>query len=355
MTDDGRLSRNISLYNVFNAGKRSVTLNMGHPRGADYLRQLIAVSDVMIDNFLPTKMAAWGFSYEEVRAINPRLVVVSMPFMAPGSPYQDLMGFGRSMLAMSGFNSVMGFPGDPPLGTNNDYPDFCFNAYNPALAILAALFHRDRTGEGQYIEVWQYESTVAALETTLLRYTANGERVGQEGNHVAYAAPHGVYRCDGDDRWCTIAVRTAEHWQGFCESTGHSDWLVDPRFESLASRKANESALDMLVEEWTKDQTPEDVMRTLQAAGVPSGIAQNAQDLVDRDPNLSTRERFVRLDHEEDGLRVYGGLQAHLSETPGRMTTASPLLGEANEYVFRELLSLSEDEVNQAYIDGVLS
>ena len=351
---DNKPGLNLSgFFNNFNSGKLSITLNMNHPDGVDLAKRLIRVSDVVVNNFSPGIMDRWGLSYEAVREINPAIIMAEMPVGGRTGPYKSMIGFGATIEAFAGLNHLTGYPDRPPTGTEINYPDYASNPYHLLFAILAALHYRNTTGKGQYIEVAQLESTVSVMETNILDYTVNGNVQMRAGNRVPYAAPHNTYRCQGDDRWCAIAVTSEEEWRSFGQALGGPDWTKDPRFASLSDRKRLEDELDQLVEQWTLTHSPEEVMTQLQTAGVPAGVVQDIADMVDQDPQLRERGFYVPLEHAEAGTALYDGLVARLSDTPGAISRPAPLLGEHNEY-FRELLGLSEEELDQLIVAEVI-
>jgi benzylsuccinate CoA-transferase BbsF subunit len=219
------------------------------------------------------------------------------------------------------------------------------------VAALSAMHYRNRSGTGQYIELVQFESALSWMETTILDYTVNGRVRKAEGNRSPLAAPHGIYRCMGEDRWCAIAVVSEEQWKAFCEVLGNPAWVTDARFATLQSRKANEDDLDRLVEEWTSKRTAEDVMRLLQARKVPAGVAQTGEDLMLNDEQVKYYESFVELDHP-DGKALCENTAIGFSATPCRVRTAGPSMGEHNEYVYGQVLGMSEDEINECYVEG---
>jgi benzylsuccinate CoA-transferase BbsF subunit len=191
------------------------------------------------------------------------------------------------------------------------------------------------------------------MAPVILDYMVNGRVAGREGNRRAGAAPHGAYRCRGDGRWCTIAVFDTREWEGFCRVIGSPFWCRDPRFSSLAARKENEDELDRLVEAWTIGRSPEEVMEMMQAAGVPAGVVQTGQDLLEKDPQLKHRCFFRELDHPEIGSHYARGPCFLLSRSPW-LPQRSPLLGEHNEYVLKELLGMTDEEVSELVARGVL-
>lgn len=347
-------SPNLSgFFNNLNSGKRSVTINMRTPDGVEVARRLIALSDIVVNNFAPGVMDRWGLGYEELKKVNPAIIMGEMPVGGRWGPHKGMIGYGATVEAFSGINEMTGYPDRPPTGTEINYPDYASNPYHLASALLSALHYRNRTGCGQYIEVAQLESTASVMETYVLDYTANGRVQSRTGNHVSYASPHAVYRCAGDDRWVAIAVTSEEEWCGFRRALGDPAWATEERFSTLEGRRANEEELDRLIEEWTACRTPEDAMHLLQAHGVPAGAVQNMEDAMTRDPHLAARGFYVPLEHPEAGRTTYDGLVAKLSATPGQLRAPAPLLGQHNDYVFRELLGLSEGAVNQYIIDGV--
>ena len=373
---DVPLSYNISgMYNNYNPGKLGITLNMNHPGAVEIARKLISMSDVVLDNFIPGAMEKWGLIYEELVKIKSDIIVCTMPVMGITGPYALWRGFGTSIRTMAGIDYMTGNPDRPPIGTGMAaWPDFTCNPYHAATAILAALHYRNKTGRGQFIEIAQFESTACWTETAILDYTVNGRIQTGMNNRLPYAAPHGVYRCRGEDRevdycampdsepmrrkkderWCAIAVFTDEEWEAFCGAIGSPPWTKEERFATFAGRKDNEDELDRLIGEWTRDKSPEEVMILLQQAGVAAGVVQDGEDLQTRDPQLKERGFYVYLDHPEAGTIAHDGLTFSLSATPGEIRQRAPLLGEHNEYVYREILGFSEDEVNQLIMDGVL-
>jgi benzylsuccinate CoA-transferase BbsF subunit len=366
---------NISgMYNNFNPGKLGITLNMSHPKALEIAKKLVSMSDVVLDNFYPGAMEKWGLGYEELVKIKTDIIVATMPIMGITGPYALWRGFGTSVRTMAGMDQITWNPDRPPIGTGmNAWPDWTCNPHHAATAILSALHYRNKTGKGQFIEIAQLESTVCWTETSILDYTANGRIQTAMRNRLPNAAPHGVYRCRGEDRevdysampdtppelkkkderWCAIAVFTDEEWKGFCDVIGNPPWTKEERFTTFLGRKENEDELDRRVEEWTLEKPPEEVMMLMQQAGVAAGVVQDGEDLLTRDPQLKERGFHVYLDHPEAGVIAHDGLTFTLSATPGEIRRA-PLLGEHNEYVYREVLGFSEEEMNQLIIDGVL-
>ncbi|MYD28040.1 MAG: CoA transferase, partial [Dehalococcoidia bacterium] len=349
-------------FNNFNAGKLSFLLDLNSERGQEIAYRLIERSDIFMTNFTPRVLEKWNLLYEHVSAANPRIVAGYAPMQGMVGPHRDFLGFGAVLTPITGISELSGFPHHPPIGIGTNYPDYVVNPGHLAFALLAALRHRDIIGEGQLVEMPQIESVVNALAPAILDYTANGVVQTRAGNRSPVAAPHGAFRCTDDptsegseDRWIAIACRSDEQWAAVCDAFGQVGSASDPRFATHEARKANEDALETLVSLWTADRRAEDVMADLQARGVPAGVVQNAQDILDKDPHVRDRAYYQYLDHPETGRSAYDGPCARLSETPGFHAAPAPLFGQHTDEVCRRILELSDDEVATLLVEGVLA
>ncbi|GIW07789.1 MAG: putative CoA-transferase [Dehalococcoidia bacterium] len=338
-----------ALFNLVNASKRHVTLNMNEPRARELVRDLVRISDVVVDNFGVDPLVKWGLGYQDLRAIRPDIILARSSVYGRSGPFAGVPGFGYSIAAAAGWNTLMGFPGDPPIGMGPAFPDYASNLYHLLVAILVALEQRRRTGAGQYVDMSQIESTIAWIGPAVLDYTANGRVPPPPGNRHPDYAPHGVYPVRGHDRWIAVAVDQTS-WPAFLAVSGLA---FDDRFASHEGRKANEDTLDAMVAAWTADQDGEALAERLQAAGVAASIVATAEDLIERDPQLAHRGHFVRLDHPITGRRIWDRHAFVLSATPGTNGRA-PLLGEDNDWLLTELLGLSDDEAAAAYVEGAI-
>jgi crotonobetainyl-CoA:carnitine CoA-transferase CaiB-like acyl-CoA transferase len=272
--------------------------------------------------------------------------------MGQTGPKASQRGFGSQLTSQSGFTHLAGYPGErEPMLLYGPYIDFIAVGFGLA-AVMAALDHRRRTGCGQYIDLSQYETGLQFIAPALLDYEVNGRIMGQNGNRNPNAAPHGVYPCQGDDRWCTVAVYDEGEWQALCRTIGHTEWIDDPRFATLAARQANEDELDRLVGDWTRLHAPEVVMQRLQAAGVPASVVNTLGDLF-TDPQLKHRQIWRELPHTELERFDYEAPPFTLSETPAR-NYPSPLLGEHNQYVLHEILGMTNVEIEELTRQGVV-
>ncbi len=339
-------------YNTWNRNKLGITLNLNKPEGVAITKKLVSISDAVIENFTPRVMTNWGLDYESLKQIKPDIIMLSMSTMGGTGPWRDYVGFGPTVQAFSGMTYLTSYPGKPPLGLGYSYADHVAGLM-AALALLGALEYRRRTGEGQYIDVSQVEAMAGLLGGAIVGYTRNGKPAEPVGNSSTEAAPHGVYRCQGDDRWCAITVFTDEEWRGFKRALGNPSWAEDNRFAILSGRLENADELNGLVEEWTRQHSAEEVMALLQEYGIAAGVVQSASDLAS-DPQLKQRGFFIELDHPELGKTTSDATPVRLSDTPAKYNRAAPALGQDNDYVYQQLLGMSEDEVIQLREQGVI-
>ena len=347
-------ARGLGQRHNWNAGKLSISLNMKTPQGIDIARRLAAVSDVVAENFSGRVMPSWGLDYEFIRAINPAVIMLSMSGFGRTGPWRDRVSYGQTLQAWSGFTELTGFPHTDPSGPASAYSD-AVGGMAGAQAVLLALMHRARTGRGQWLDVSQFESMSSLLETLVLDMSANGAAAAstRTGNRLPYGggAPHGAYCCQGEDRWVAITVFTDAEWRGLVDVMGNPEWAAEQRFATGEARQRNADALDALVESWTVQHAAEDVMNLLQAAGVAAGVAQTGEDL-SRDPQLQERGFFRRVPDHRGELRTIESAPYKLSRTPGSVAKGAPEFAGDMTYVLRELLGMTDDEVEDCAING---
>jgi benzylsuccinate CoA-transferase BbsF subunit len=322
-------------YNTWNRNKLGITLNLNKPEGIALAKRLVKISDAVVENFTPRVMANWGLDYKNLKKIKPDIIMLSLSTMGNTGPWRDYTGFGPTIQAFSGMTYLTSFPGNPPLGLGTSYADHVAGLFG-CLALLGALEYRQKSGEGQYIDLSQVEAMASLLGGAVLDYMVSGKEVEPVGNGSTEAAPHGVYRCQGDDRWCALAVFTDEEWRGFKRALGNPAWAEDKRFITFRGRLENKGRLDRLIEGWTKGHTAEEVMALLQGEGVAAGVVQDARDLA-RDPQLKERGFFIEL-----GKTRADAVPIRLSRTPARYSRAAPGQGQDNDYVYKKLLGVSE-------------
>jgi benzylsuccinate CoA-transferase BbsF subunit len=358
----GKTGYNVSGYfNNYNAGKLSVTINLSTELGKEMARKLIVWCDIFVTNQTNRMVERWQFQYENLKKINPTIIAAYQPMQGFDGPHKDFFGFGSVLNAITGYNYLSGFPNRPPMGLGTNYPDYVVNPGHTLTAILAALRHRKKTGEGQCIELAQIESAVAPLAPAVMDYTSNGRVEMRAGNRIPHGAPHGAFRCKDnewqgqpEDRWIAFGVFDHAQWRSMVDAMGSPAWAADAKFATHDARKQNEDELETNITAWTRERTAEDVMALLQSKGIPAGVVQNSRDVLEADEHLKARQYYQYLDHPETGHSAYDGAPFRLSKTPGSLRTPAPLLGEHNEYVCKEILGMTDDEIATALIEQAL-
>ena len=340
-------------FNESNRNKRSFGVNLTTEKGRELVRELTKLADIVEQNFRGGVVEKLGLDYESVRRINPDIIYFSGTAFGGGGPYSDFRGYGPLMAAASGLTDLWARPEDPyPAGANIALPDHAA-AKQGVLAVVAALDYRRRTGKGQFIDLSLVEVGASFVGDAFLDYTINGRVPRRVGNRSPCAAPHGCYCCKGEDQWCAISVFTEDEWQRFCEAIGSPAWTKDPKFADLVGRLNNVEELDKLVEEWTIERDPREVMNILQAAGVAAGMALRAPDAID-DPQLKWLNAIVELDHPVVGKRLYPGNPFRISGMALAAEKRAPLFGEHTDEICRDLLHMSEEHISRLKEEKVL-
>ena len=328
----------------WDAGKLFVALDLARPEAVELARRLVARCDVVVENQRTGAMEKLGLGWQQLSLVKPDLVMFSSSGYGDTGPNRRYVSWGPNIEAMAGLAALSGFSERECTMTQYAYPD-SLSALHGLFAVMCALDHRQRTGEGQHISLSQLEATVGALGPQMMDQLAHDREPQKLANASPRAAPHGCYRCLGDDRWCVIAVSTESEWRSFCEVLERPEWLADPRFACLAARLENAAELDPWVEAWTAERPPHEVMERLQAAGVPAGAVQTTEDQFQLDRHLAQREYFEHIPHLVRGEVVATGIPLGLTATPGRTTRAGASIGQDNDHVFRDLLGLRSEEI----------
>jgi benzylsuccinate CoA-transferase BbsF subunit len=339
------------VFHGINRNKLSVTLNLKTAEGLELVRELLARSDVALNNYSPGVLQRLGLDYPELCKLHPDIILVSMPALGETGPLRDVLAYAPIIQALSGLMSVVGYAGDEQLVGELQAPwSDVVAAIHAALAMVAALRHRNNTGRGQFIEVAQLEATTSMLGEALLDYQMTGEVPRPRGNYDPAYAPHNNYPCrdseTGADRWVAIAVGSAAEWQSFCAALGHPDWAAAARFANLTGRLEHIAELDVHVAEWTKQRTAQEVTDLLQAHGVAAMPVMNIEDQF-LDPHLQERQAYLDVEHPHVGAEWLYGMPWLLGDTPGGIRAPAPLLGQHNEYVFQQLLGVPATEMRK--------
>ncbi len=328
-------------FAILNANKYSISLNLKSPEGKQVARKLIAWADIVAENFTPGVMERQGLGYEEIRKIKPDIIMLRTSNQGQTGGQAKQPGFGQHLVGLCGFGYYSGWPDRDPLGFGMAYTDMIAPRFSVA-ALMAALDYRRRTGKGQVLDISQLETAIHFLSPQILDYTVNGRIGNREGNRCHYACPHGVFPCRGEDSWCVIAVFTDDEWHSFKQVVDRP-WAEDMKFSTLQDRKRNEDELERLLSEWTVGFAAEHLMELMQSAGVPAGVVQSAEDVID-DPALKLRGSFWMMEHKVLGPATHLGQPFKLSKTPAQPRMPAPCLGEHTEYVCIRLLGMTDEE-----------
>lgn len=336
-----------------NLGVRSMAINLKHPTGIRLIKELAGKSDAILQNFRPRVLDRLGLSDDEMREANPNLVIVKLPGFGSEGPKSTYGTWGFNLTAFSGMTYLWNHPEqDRPIGSQGVYPDHLGFVTGPMLTV-AALLRSRRSGSGVTIDLAQIEGTAATLGVTYLETSVNGDNPQPKGNHYDVAAPHGCYRCQGEDRWCVISVKNDQEWRSFCAVIGRKELRNDSRFSELQLRLKNRPELDAIVQEWTQTRKAEEVMVKMQSVGVPAGVVQTGADLL-KDPQLRHRNYFAAFadsligpfEIPRSGILFKGNEEEPL-QLPAR-------LGADNETILKEILGYDKSTIDQWQEDDVL-
>ncbi|UCH86476.1 MAG: CoA transferase [Dehalococcoidia bacterium] len=337
-------------FGDFNTSKLSLSLNLKNPAGVAVARRLITWADVYIESFTPGTVDDLGIGYETARSLNPSVIMASNCLMGQSGPAAAFAGYGYHASAIAGFYEVTGWPDLPPDGPWMAYTDTIAPRLLAA-TIMAALDHRRRTGQGQYIDAAQVEMALHFLAPQIADFNVSDRVVSRDGNRSDTMAPHGAYPCKDDDQWCAIAVESDEQWNALGHVLGDPAWASDARFQTAAGRLRHQDEIDGHLGEWTSGKSAQEVMHLLQSVGVPAGLVQRSSDLL-QDPQLAHRRFFRYMDHPEMGNIPYSGHQFRIRSYDSGPRFPAPLLGQHNELVLRDILGMTDEEIAEALAAG---
>lgn len=356
-TTQGRFWETGARFNHINVNKKDITIDLSMPKGVALFKELVKVSDVIAENFSPRVMRNLGLHYEVLRDIKPDIIMLSSSGFGASGPWAHYGAWGMGMEPTAGISHLTGYIDGPPMKAGIPYTDIISSVHG-TLAILIALEYRRRTGRGQWIDLSQNEAAVQQIGEAIMDYTMNGRIQGRMGNRHPSMAPHGIYRCRGNDKWVVISVSSEEEWKALCDALGDPSWSREQRFRDGLSRWRHQEELDRLIEEWTISRDHHEVMHTLQQAGVPAGAVLTPKEIL-LDPHLRERGYIHKLTHprlegmELLGTRPYLGMPWRMSRTPLSLER-SPLFGEHNGYAFAELLGMTQEEMAELEREGVI-
>lgn len=337
------------MFNQWNQGKRSVGVDLRDPRGVEIVKALVAEVDVVFQNFATGVLERLGLGYEVLKAINPRVILASVSGYGQTGPYREYMGYGPATGPLSGLASASGFPGEGPEETGVAMPDPTAGI-TAAYAVTAALLRRDETGVGEHLDVTLWEATAALNLDGWMEHALRGTQAERIGNRDPWMAPHGCFPAAGDDEWVTIACTD----DGFTELAKIIPGLKDERFATLASRKRHEDELDAVVSTWTGGLDRWYVTGVLQARGIAAFPSFTCKDIIE-DPHLNARGFVERLVHPEVGARAHTGIPWRFAERPNGVRMPAPQLGGHTDEVLRDVVGLSDGQIDELRANGILT
>jgi len=332
-------------FNTHARNKLSMTVDMKRPEGMDIFKKLVTKSDLLVENNSINVMRKMGITFDMLQAINPGISMIRMPAWGLSGPCAGYRAFGTQMEHTCGHSHIRGYRDDPPTTLTACFHADAVAGGTAAFAALMALRKKRRTGQGQCVEIPQIEAMIPQLGQSFMDYTMNGRVRKSVGNRhpTDTTAPHTCYRCKGDDRWINITVTSEDEWRALCDVLGNPEWTRDERFGDNTRRLENQEALDAFMEAWTQNQETISLMHRLQEAGVPAGSVYNAADAFE-DQHLKERGFFQEMTQADSGTHLYHGIPWKASRTPNRLRTPPCRLGEHNEYVYKEVLGVSDKE-----------
>ncbi|MFC2059252.1 CaiB/BaiF CoA transferase family protein [Chloroflexota bacterium] len=336
-------------FENYNRNKLGITLDLGNEEARNLVIRLVSLADVVLENFPPRVMSNWGLTYEELRKVQPGIIMLSVTAAGQWGPLRDIVTYGTALGGLTGMETLVGYKDDRPLGSQRDQLD-PLGAVFGAFILLAALRYRNRTGKGQHIDLSQWEAGVTTMGYSMMDWILNKRNAGRIGNKHRWSAPHGCYRCQGDDKWVSIAVTNEREWQGLCQALGNPKWAQDKRFKDMHNRKQNEDELDHCIEECTSKLDQYDVMYRLQRNGVAAAPSLDTIDIANG-PHYKARDVWARPITDEN--QIIAGVQWKLSRSTGGIYRAAPPLGRDRDYVFCELLGMTRAEIAMLDQQGI--
>lgn len=339
------------IFNELNLNKMSLTLDLSKPEAVEIVKKLVKISDVVVQNFRPGVLDRLGLGYNVLKEIKPDLVMLSSSAQGTTGPERHYIGFAPTFSSLGGLAYLTGFPEGPPIPLMGSSD--LRSATTSAFAILAALYERAQSGQGQHIDLASTETIGVLVGDAIMDYTMNQKIPTRKGNRHEFMAPHNYYPCRGENRWVSIAVSCEEEWESLCKVMGSPPWAREKRFSDAAGRWENQDELDGLIKDWTVNYTNTEITERLQEAGVAASPVYGCEELY-TDPHLQARGFSELIEHPIMGKVKVVGPPWKLSDTPARITRHGPLLGEHNEYILKELLDFSQGEITKLKDNGIL-
>lgn len=337
-------------YLASNRNKKGITLNLKTERGIELFKELVKISDIMVENNRPGTMERFGIGYDVLSKINPGIIVTSVSGFGQSGPYSQRVAYDLVAQAMGGLMSFTGYPDSPPTRTGNAMGDFLGGLF-ATIGTLAALHYREKTGKGQWVDAAMVDAVIAVLENAITNYMGLGEVLQRNGSRIRGNAPYNCY--EASDGWVVIGVSGDIVWPRLAKAMGREDMITDPRFSHVEARVKNVNQVDAIVGEWTSKRSTSDIVSILEKAGVPCAPVLSI-DQVAQDPHVRAREMVVKVDYPGIPPVYLSGICPKLSLTPGTVDCPPPTLGQHNEEIYCGLLGLAPSELEELKAQGVI-
>ena len=332
-----------AVFQIHGRNKLSMTSNIPAPDIMDTHLQLASISDVVIENNVPQTYDKIGASYDQLRQVRPDIIMVRVPAYGLTGPYARYRALGPQMESAAGHTWIRGYRDGPFTDAGTSFLGDAVGGVTGAFAVLMALCHRKRTGQGQLVEVATTEAILSYVPESTLDWQVNGRIQSAMGNAHPSRAPQGCYKCRGEDNWLVVSVGSDDEWVALKKAMGNPTWARDPRFDTVLGRYRCQEEIDGHLEEWMADKDHVKLMNLLQAEGVPAGAVHDQRELYEN-PQMVARGYFERLEQPSTGRHPYTGMMWKMTETPNGIRLPAPMLGEHNEYVFKEMLGVTDAE-----------
>jgi crotonobetainyl-CoA:carnitine CoA-transferase CaiB-like acyl-CoA transferase len=340
-------------YPIFQShakNKLSMTVDVTRPEGMDIFKRLVRVSDVVIENNSRDTMVKLGITYDMLKEVKSDIIYLRGSAFGDTGPYKDRRAMAMQVEALAGHDNLRGYPDMDPSSNTPVVPSDAAQAWQSAFAVLVALHYRNQTGKGQFIDISMVENFVSLMPQAIMDYTMNGRIQRTLGNRD-HSAIQGCYPCRGEDRWVNITISSDSDWKAFCKVLGNPPWTEDEKFSDSLSRRRNHDELDRHIEEWTRQHDNYAVMYMLQEGGIAAGPVINSRDAYN-DAHLRERGFFEQIDHEDCGTYLHPGVMFKMSRTPLSVRRGPVRLGEDNEYVYKTVLGVSDEEYRHLEQEG---
>ena len=348
--EEGRAYNKVGTFNEVNRAKKSIAIDLTHATGKEVFKEIVNVSDIVIQNYSPRVMGNLGLTYEDLRAVKPDIIMVSMPALGLEGPWSNYISFGPGTDALGGLSSITGYKNGRPHKPGNFYADHN-SGFHVATGIMAALFRRYKTGEGQHLEIVLREATMSVIGEYFIEYQFTGKEPKRIGNDHPVFYPHGIFRCKGDDSWIAISVESNQEWQTLCEVIESTELKNDNNLTEVSSRRLNREKIELEITDWTKSKSNKEAMHLMQTRGIRAGIVAKASDILS-DAHVSERNYLDTVEHPDAGEYTSPGLPFKFTRSSTNLGVRAPMFSEHTLPILSDLLARDKSTIDSLIEKG---